>query len=144
MSTPNKSWLALVPVAVAVEKTTLRPDQVYALADGADLLQPGFLWVWDLSVDRNIKRELLYWLPELEAREMFAKANLETIIELILPKTRTQFHSGELLRMFFISRPTLIKLRSELHGTLTGSRNCFFPRVAVAEFLRRRWLGNLK
>ena len=131
----------LVKCDVVMSVLGLRPDEVYDRVDGGDLLHPGFVWVWDLAVSRKRKRDLRFFAREVIAPETTAGLELSAVLDIVLPPKRTVYHSGDLLRMFQIRRPTLADLRDELKGRMLGTRNCVFPAVAVRDFLSRRWQG---
>lgn len=139
MSLHSRSVLVKADVVMSV--LGLRADEVYERVDGGSLLHPGFLWVWDVAVGRKTKRDLRFFAREIIAPESTAKLELSAVLDIILPPKRGSYHSGDLLRMLQIRRPTLADLRDELNGELAGARNCIFPAVAVRDFLTRRWQG---
>ena len=116
--------------------------EIYAMTDGADLINGSYLWVWNVATNPVGEiRDLRWWTGEALAQAHQSKLYLEEVIDFIVPKKRREFPAGEVRKLLLISSPTLMELRAELMGDLrTGGS--FFPRQALVDFFIRRWLGN--
>jgi hypothetical protein len=134
----------LVSVPVVRHETGLRRDEIFDRVDGRSLLHPALVWVWNFAANpAGELRDLRFYIKEVRGTDWpIQDLALEDIINQILPVSRAQFHSGELIEKFMLTRPTLLALRDELNGNLLGARNCLFTRDNVAAFLKRRWLGS--
>ena len=133
----------LIEMSVVRALTGLRRDEIYDRVDGSSLLHPGLVWVWDLATGQHI-RDLRFWQHEIEMVKLgtsCAEFKLAQVIDKILPRSRNHFHSGEVIQMFALSRPTLQALRDELNGDLHGARNVMFSRANLVKFLEARWIG---
>lgn len=121
--------------------TTFGPDEIRARADG-DSLFGGYVWVWNVAEDLNGEnRDLRFWAREIVAPETVKGWSLDRVLKSILPARRSQFPSGEVCNaLLSISRPSLMRLRPQLNGTLAANSS-FFPREGLEQFLRTRWLG---
>lgn len=117
-------------------------------ADGASLTESALMWVFDFSNGAGQRRDLRFWLPEIQAKagllqgcgeNEFERYELATVIARILPKSRANFHAGEVDQLFQIRPRTRIDF-TELNGAMKSGRN-FYSRLALANFLRNRWLG---
>jgi hypothetical protein len=143
----HQQRMPLIQVPTVRDITGLRRDEIFDRVDGKSLLHRGFVWVWDMSstFPGNITRDLRFWRAEVEASDIeaasLARLELAAVVDQILPASRSNFHSGELIQMFAISRPGLQRLRDELNGNLLGARNALFSRKNVAACLTRRWVG---
>jgi hypothetical protein len=136
----------LVKIDVAAAALGWGADKLFDLVDGGSLLERGFAWVFNLANDaEGGRRDLRFWFPEIQARakgndRQYSFYEIEWVIVRILPEKRVNFHAGEVDQMFQIRPRTRIDLHDEICGRLDGGRN-FYSRKALAEFLRRRWLG---
>ena len=155
----HQNRMPLLQLTTVRDLTGLRRDEIIDRVDGASLLHRGFAWVWDFaprqirnqkSEIRNQKcptvRNLRFWRAEVLAYgrpdgRKYGDYELAWVINQILPPGRRHFHSGEVLRLFGLSRNALLRLRAELDGKLAGARNVMFTRENLAAFLQRRWLG---
>lgn len=121
--------------------TGLSADAIYERADGNSLFG-GYTWVWNVAADPSGEiRDLRFWAREIVAPETVKGWNLDRVIKAILPPKRSQYPAGEIYTtLLSVSRPSLMKLRSELNGQLAANSS-FFPREGLEQFLRNRWLG---
>ncbi len=126
----------------SVALLTGRPVRtIYQMTDGGDLIHGHLQWVWNVAVDPAGKiRDLRYWVGEALAPERQRGLELDTVIDFILPPRRREFAAGELQQLLQVRDNTLLELRSQMGGALRAHCN-FYPRAAVADFFRRRWLG---
>jgi len=131
----------LVSLGVVRAVTGWHATQVFAAVDGTGPNRRSLIWVFNFASHPTAPRKLRFWTRELESPEETRMLGVEEVIGRILPERRLQFSSGEVLRMFELDRPTLLRLRRPMGGRLDGARNCHFPRAAVAAFLRARWLA---
>ena len=136
---PSRAVLVTVSGVRALKGWTY--DNIFCRVDGGDLLNKGLAWVWNFAADANgDMRELRFWRFELERPEKTGYLELEWVIARILPEKRKNFHAGEVVEMFTLTRPTLMKLRPQMGGQLAANSS-FFSRDGLARFLRERWLG---
>jgi hypothetical protein len=117
-------------------------DVIMAMADGGDLMEGRYQWVWNVASNpAGDIRDLRFWVGEVLARQRQRELSLDEVISFILPPQRREFPTGEVCQLLQVRRPTLMELRGELQGELrTGSS--FYPRAGLVTFLRNRWLGN--
>jgi hypothetical protein len=117
------------------------------MADGGTTLNQALAWVFDFSRSgHRQRRDLRFWRPELEARgsgdavknHQFSQWELDAVIKRILPETRQNYRAWDVSDLFQIRHNTRIRLFGG--GGKIGSRNSY-SRQALAEFLRKRWLG---
>jgi len=137
----------LVKVDVAAADLGWPARKVFAAADGGDLVTRGLAWVFDFSNGaEHARRELRFWRPELLAHAKFdypfRNWELDWVIAKILPRTRTNFHAGEVDQLFQIRHNTRLELDAELNGDKRNGANTY-SRTNLAAFLTRRWLGTL-
>jgi len=136
----------LVKVDVASVYLGISVRKSFDLADGGSANEPGLLWVWNLA--HNIsgnRRDLRFLRAELVARGKgqdaeFRAMTLETVIDQVLPARREGFYGGQLDQAFQIRPRTRLDFGPELPGVRAGSGH-WYRRTALAEFLKRRWLG---
>jgi len=146
VSTLHQQRMPLLQVSTVRDITGLRRDEIFDRVDGRSLLHRGFVWVWNVSstFPESMTRDLRLWRAEIIADDddavKLGRRDLDWVLKQILPP-KQNFHSGELIQMFALSRPGLGRLRDELNGNLVGARNCLFTRENVAAFLKRRWIG---
>jgi hypothetical protein len=142
-ATPHHSRMPLIQVPTVRDITGLRRDEIFDRVDGASLLHPALVWVWDLATTFPAGvRDLRFWREECVPHgRSLTKLSIEQVIDRVLPKGRTNFHSGEVLQMFALSRQNLLALRDELNGDLRGARNVTFARAQLVAFLERRWIN---
>ena len=134
----------LIERATVCHLTGLRRDEVYERVDGASLLHGAFVWVWNFaSAADGIKRDLRFWAREIVAPETVKGLKLAQVVDMVLPKARKHFHAGELAHWFSLSRPGLKALREDLGGHKESVITTFYDRAGVADFLRRRWCGQI-
>ncbi|HEY5044156.1 MAG TPA: hypothetical protein VIK53_19470 [Verrucomicrobiae bacterium] len=143
--------MPLIQTETVRDLTGLRADEIRDLVTGGTLTHRGLAWVWDFSAQfpGNQNRDLRFWRdealahcsPDSTKQNRFGNYQIGWVIDRVLPRSRANFHSGELLAMFALERPSLLRLRDEMNGRLAGARNALFPRASVAAFLERRWLG---
>ena len=137
---------ALIKVDVVAARMGRTANWVLSLVDGGTLVEAGWLWVWNLAHNPvGERRDLRWWSLEVDARAAAAKAHYagfapETVIDVILPPTRTYFHAGEVDALFQIRPRTRIDLHGELAGSLKSGHHQYH-RSDLAKFLQRRWLG---
>ena len=139
----------LVKISVACATLSLGVDAINELATAGDLL-----WVWNLATNPNGKiASLRFFLSELEARaegdtRRFASFGLAQILDKVLPPGRAFWPAGALDQLFQLSRPGRIALNGEImvrnRVISQGGASNTYRREDLAEFLRRRWLGNLE
>lgn len=116
---------------------------IYAMADGGDLVAGRLQWVFNVATNPAGKiRDLRFWMGELLAPEHQSALTLDQVIDFIVPATRREWPAGAVRNLLQVRHNTLLELCEELHGTLKTGGN-FYPRQALVEFLRRRWLGVL-
>jgi len=140
----------LVKLDVAAARLGWSAVKLLSLADEGTLLEPGFIWVWNLANNlQGDRRDLRFWWDEVVARDEGGDVgeghdlSLDQVIEKILPIRRTTFHAGEVDSMFQIRHRTRLDYGLELNGGLVKGRT-LYPRETLAAFLRRRWLGHNK
>lgn len=137
---------ALVKIDVAAATLGWSAPKLFSLVDGGDLVEQGFVWVFNLANDADGRnRDLRFWWPEIQARaaatrNKYVGYEIGWVIDRILPVKRATFHAGEVDQLFQIRPRTRIDLHAELAGTMESGRN-FYSRAALAAFLKRRWLG---
>jgi len=141
LAATNLSPLADIKVMRTITRKSA--DALYAMADGGDLVEGSFQWVWNISTNPFGEiRDLRWWVGELMAPNRQANLTLDEVINFIVPQKRREFPSGEVLALLVISRPTLMQLRAELLGDLRAGGS-FYPRAGLVQFFRRRWLGQV-
>lgn len=114
---------------------------IYAMADGGDLVEGKYLWVWNVATDPNGKiRDLRFWVGEVLAPERQQQLTLAQVIEHIVPPARREFPAGEVCRLLQVRPITLSELRVELNGVLR-SNSGFYPRAGLVRFFETRWEG---
>lgn len=117
-------------------------DVVVAMADGGDLIDGRYLWVWNVATNPVGEiRDLRWWIGEVLWPERQSGKTLDQVIDFILPNRRREFAAGEVCSLLQIRRPTLMELRAELLGDLRHGGS-FYPRSGLVRFLTNRWLGN--
>lgn len=118
-------------------------SEIYAMADGGDLVGGRYQWVWDVKTDPHGKiRDLRFWIGEVLAPKRQAELTLDQVIDFLLPKSRKEFPAGEVQRLLQVRPITLSELRAELQGSLRSGSG-FYPRAGLVTFFRNRWLGHL-
>jgi hypothetical protein len=153
---------ALVKIDVVSALLGWPAKKLYALVDESSLKDRGFAWVFNLARDpQGGRQDLRWWWPEIQARlspdgkenRRYAFYELEWVINRIVPANRPQYPAGEVDRLFQIRPPTRNNMQAELTGATFRrdalsndpiSGGCLYPRAALAEFLERRWIQNLK
>jgi hypothetical protein len=154
---------ALVKVDVVSALLGWPVKKLYSLVDESSLNNRGFAWVFNLSRDpQNGRQDLRWWWPEIQARlspdgkenGRFAFYELGWVIDRIVPGNRPQYPAGEVDRLFQISQRNRIRLHMEFFdpaATIVGAGTDGpaqgmnqYPRAALAGFLERRWIQNLK
>jgi len=138
-----KSELVKIDVAVAALGQDAR--KILAFAEGGNVAEPGLLWVFNFASNpASQNRELRFWMPEINSRAtgnptQFHGLELPAVISAILPYRREMFHAGELNVLFQLRNNTRCRLDlAPIREARTGN---VYSRVALAEFLQRRWLG---
>jgi hypothetical protein len=130
----------LVTVSTVQAISGLRYDLVRRLVDGGDMFHRGFVWVWNFAVREDGERDLRFWTREIIAPETCESLRLADVVSIILPESRVQFPAGEVTRMFSLTHTALMRLRERMGGRLQTSGS-FYPRYALDNFLRTRWVG---
>jgi hypothetical protein len=119
-------------------------ETALSLADGE--LQ----FVFDIAPKPKTKRELRFWVREVENPKAVAALTINAVIAQIVPRRDAipgqfcglrNWEVGNLLRA---SRATLISLRDELAARPRSVGGIWIPRSALENFLRSRWLGNFR
>jgi hypothetical protein len=137
----TRSVLTHIKGAMLVTGRT--PEELREMTEGS-LLDGTLIWVWNVAVDAAGKqRDLRFWLVELlSVNPQSATRNpqsLDAVINKILPVKRQHFPPGEVRSLLQIEWQTLARLRPELNAP-----RGMISREALAGFLRRRWLGQLR
>ena len=134
----------LSPLAKAdgVALLTRKPiSEIYAMAEGGDLVGGNYVWVWNVAVNpAGEKRDLRWWIGEVLAPKRQAALTLEQVIVRLVPPHRREFPAGEVCRLLQVRPITLSELRGELQGALR-SNSGFYPRAGLVKFFQTRWLG---
>jgi hypothetical protein len=139
---------ALVKIDVIAADLGVGVRRIEAMVDGGDLVTQPLVWVFDFANDpgNGPRRELRFWRTEalalsenLGARNKLANCELVEVLEKILPRSRENFHAGEVDQLFQIRHNTRLDY-ADLGGSQFGGRN-FYQRETLAAFLERRWLG---
>ena len=141
---------ALVKLDVAAAALGWSAVKLLSLADEGTLLEPGFVWVWNLANDLDgERRDLRWWAVEVQVRAGISQPGpgsgdrsqgpLARVIGQILPLKRTNFHAGEVDAMFQIRHRTRLDYGIELNGGLVNGRT-LYPRETLVAFLERRWI----
>lgn len=137
----------LVKVDVAVADTGRSVHALFAMADGGSRAHEALHWVFDFSKPgAGQRRELRFWRPEIEARgngdlrrsREYGAWDFDTMIRRILPETHPAYPACAVSELFQIrhnTRVTLLGVAGEV------GRRATYPRAALVNFLRRRWLG---
>lgn len=116
--------------------------EIYAMADGGDLLGGRYLWVWNVATDpRGDIRALRFWLGEVIAPKRQSVLSLDQVLNCILPPKRREYPPGAVRQLLQIRHNTLMGLQAELQGVSRGGAGYFYPRTGLEEFFQRRWLG---
>jgi len=103
--------------------------------------RPGHLrWVFNLSTKISGSRELRFLAYEIADPKKAALLTPEKVIDLILPLTRNSFGTTDILLQFTLSRQSAWRLVKKL-GKRNSAGDWRVQRVALANFLRRRWVG---
>ena len=132
---------ALVKIDVAVMVTGKPVSALFDMADGAALVDGSLSWVFDLANgDKDERRDLRFWLPELEAlgETDMSGLKLDQVVGKILPSNRTNFHAGEVDLLFQVRHNTRRELLDS--AGMNAGRN-FYSRGTLVEFLKARWIG---
>jgi hypothetical protein len=138
---------ALVKIDVAAVDLGLGVRRITQMVDGGSSNEKGLVWVFNLANDSSARcRELRFWRPELHAHmqgdaDKYSPWEINQIIASILPETREKFNPGEVDQLFQIRPNSRIAYGAELNGKKVAGRNSY-QRTTLAEFLKRRWLGN--
>jgi hypothetical protein len=154
---------ALVKVDVVSALLGWPVKKLYSLVDESSMGNQGFAWVFNLARDpQGGRKDLRWWWPEIQARispdarenRRYAFYQLEWVINRIVPDNRRHYAAGEVDRLFQIRPPTRFNLHAELFGPAETGRCAVaggpsqemnqYSRAALAEFLERRWVQNLK
>ncbi len=123
-------------------------DAIYAMADGGDLVEGTYQWVWNVATNAQGEiRDLRWWIGEVLADghhlgKRQAALSLDEVLGFILPTKRREFASGEVQALLLVSRPTLMELRAELLGDLRNGGS-FYPRAGLVRFFQQRWIGRI-
>lgn len=129
---------ALVPVETARAVLGCEAEGVWARIESGELL-----YAFNISAVSagNKAREVRLWVGELMGRPR--RPGLEQALEEILGTFRAQYRAHEVWQMLLCSRPHLRRLlhAGELGGPRKGAVQ-YITRASLADFLRRRWLGN--
>jgi hypothetical protein len=135
----NMSPLAKID---GVALLTRKPiDLIRAMADGGDLVEGRYQWVWNVAVNPQGEiRDLRFWIGEVLAPKRQAPLELAEVIKCLLPENRRDFPAGEVCALLQVRRPTLLELREELQGRERVGSN-FYPRAGLVKFFTTRWLG---
>jgi hypothetical protein len=154
---------ALIKVDVVSVLLGWPTKKLYSLVDESAVRERGFAWVFNLARDpQGGRKDLRWWWPEIQARlspdskenKRYSFYQLPWVINRIVPDARLQYTAGEVDRLLQIRPHSRLNLHAELLGaTDAGSdpipvstfleANCY-PRAALARFLERRWIQNLK
>jgi hypothetical protein len=135
---------------VAVADTGRSVHQLYAMADGGTKTSEGLRWVFDFSKPcARQRRDLRFWRPEVEARgngdvcrsQEYRAWDFDAVIRRILPETHLTFRAFDVSELFQIRNNTRLNL---LGGGRQVGRRASYPRRALVDFLRQRWLGHLR
>ena len=140
---PEARRSPLAKVDTVAHLTGRSISELYAMADGGDLLHGRLQWVWDVKTNpAGTISDLRFWMGEIYLPERQTGLTLAQVIDFILPPRRCEFPAGEVQSILQVRPPTLSKLRAELHGSLRSGSG-FYPRAGLVQFFTRRWLGNL-
>ena len=139
---PRTPLAKIDSVALLTGKTI---GAIYAMADGGDLVDGRYQWVWNVSAVNGNIRDLRWWIGEVlvaneEDRKRKERLSLAQVIDFIVPPKRREFPAGEVCQLLQIRPITLSELRGELNGALRANSG-FYPRSGLVEFLKNRWLG---
>ena len=114
---------------------------IYSAADGGDLVDGHYQWVWNVATNPQGKiRDLRFWMGEVMAENRQKNLTLDQVIDFILPKSRREFAAGEVCALLQVRPITLSELRVELNGALRANSG-FYPRAGLVKFFQTRWLG---
>jgi hypothetical protein len=105
----------------------------------------GLLWVFNLGLSKSQKpiRTLRFWAQEIIEPAGVTGLRLDEVIAKILPTSRQAFSGSEIGQIFMVSRPTVKRLGAELQGKISNKRVLTVERKPLADFLRRRWVGDV-
>ena len=130
----------LVTAEVVATMRGISRENVYELVDGGT---DTFMWVF--NVGQGNKRELRFWTRELREPVAVRDFHLDEVVRQIVPRRDLvpgQFcgmPNWELVDLLRLTRPALMDLRDELCGE-ARSGGIYYPRPAIEDFFRRRWL----
>ena len=136
----------LVKIDVVSADLGKTAKEIVELVDGGTLLEPGLVWVFDLSQRVNTgRRDLRFWRFEIHARaegkqDALRGLELDAVVERILPANRDRLQAGE-LDLLWQLRPCR---RFNLNRHFTQPKRCaqrVYVRAELIAFLKRRWLG---
>src|SRR5579859_7436461 len=132
----------LVKVDVASADLGKTAKEILEMTDGGNLLDPGLVWVFDLSQRTNTgRRDLRFWRVEIQARadgklEALRGLELDVVVDRILPANRDRLQAGE-LDLLWQLRPCR---RFNLNRHLKQPRRCLqriYLRTELTAFLKR-------
>lgn len=126
---------ALVPVETARAVLGVEAEEIWARIESGEIL-----YAYDIRAGRGT-REVRIWVKELV--DDTRRVSCEQALCAILGTHREQWRAREVWQLLLCSRPHLRRLlqKGELSGPRMGAQQ-FITRASLADFLRRRWLGN--
>ena len=139
--------LIKIDVAAALFGNRKSVSQLFEMAEGGSLTEKALLWVFDLS-NGEVRRDLRFWAPEIEARvsadaskhNKYCGWELDWVIAKIVPVTINEYRAGQVDLMFQIRPRTRIDFGEELNGNKRNGANTY-QRENLVKFLTTRWLG---
>lgn len=114
-------------------------DQIDDLVDSGALL-----WVFNIGLGTSC-RALRFYTAELLSPRPVRRATLDSVVGDLLPAKSRRLRGQQVADLFLCSRPHVHGLvgAGELAGLIENQTLLIEP-ASIAEFLRRRWLGNFR
>jgi hypothetical protein len=131
-----RAVLLKIDTVIALHRKTA--EQIYDQVGGSALFENPLRWVFNVATNPHGRnRDLRFWTREIIAYETTTALTLDQVIDSLVPPTRTNWHSGQVIELLNIRWPTLGELREQLGGQ-SGRGTSFFARESLAAFLRQR------